>query len=47
MASTVIDTLYGPVAADVFQRAAAIQLLICDIDGVFSDGRVYMGNQGE
>ncbi|OOE84234.1 3-deoxy-D-manno-octulosonate 8-phosphate phosphatase [Salinivibrio siamensis] len=47
MASTVIDTLYGPVAADVFQRAAAIKLLICDIDGVFSDGRVYMGNQGE
>ncbi|OOF00325.1 3-deoxy-manno-octulosonate-8-phosphatase KdsC [Salinivibrio sp. IB643] len=47
MASTVIETLYGPIAADVFQRAAAIQLLICDIDGVFSDGRVYMGNQGE
>ncbi|WBA08955.1 3-deoxy-manno-octulosonate-8-phosphatase KdsC [Salinivibrio kushneri] len=47
MASTVIDTLYGPVAADVFQRAAAIKLLICDIDGVFSDGRVYMGNHGE
>ncbi|WP_102505650.1 3-deoxy-manno-octulosonate-8-phosphatase KdsC [Salinivibrio kushneri] len=47
MASTVIDTLYGPVAAEVFQRAAAIKLLICDIDGVFSDGRVYMGNHGE
>ena len=42
-----IDTLYGPVAATVVTKATALQLLICDIDGVFSDGRVYMGNAGE
>ena len=29
------------------QRAQKIKLLICDIDGVFSDGRIYLGNQGE
>ncbi|CAH0532501.1 3-deoxy-D-manno-octulosonate 8-phosphate phosphatase KdsC [Vibrio stylophorae] len=42
-----IDFLYGPVPQTIWQRAAKIQLLICDVDGVFSDGRVYMGNDGE
>ena len=28
-------------------KAQAIKLLICDVDGVFSDGRIYLGNQGE
>lgn len=42
-----IDTLYGPVCPSVFARARTIQLLICDVDGVFSDGRIYMGNAGE
>lgn len=34
-------------ADDVIQRAANIRLLICDVDGVMSDGLIYMGNQGE
>jgi 3-deoxy-D-manno-octulosonate 8-phosphate phosphatase (KDO 8-P phosphatase) len=38
---------YGPIEDDVWQRAQKIKLLICDVDGVFSDGRVYMGNDGE
>ncbi|UTT83814.1 3-deoxy-manno-octulosonate-8-phosphatase KdsC [Vibrio pelagius] len=42
-----VATLYGSVDADVFQIAKEIKLLICDVDGVFSDGLVYMGNQGE
>ena len=25
----------------------SIKLLACDVDGVFSDGRIYMGNDGE
>jgi 3-deoxy-D-manno-octulosonate 8-phosphate phosphatase (KDO 8-P phosphatase) len=29
------------------QHAAKIRLLICDVDGVMSDGLIYMGNQGE
>ncbi len=39
--------LYGPVSDTVWQKAAQIKLLICDVDGVFSDGQVYMGNNGE
>lgn len=42
-----VETLYGPVNTTVFDRARTIQLLICDVDGVFSDGRIYMGNDGE
>ncbi|ATM94303.1 3-deoxy-D-manno-octulosonate 8-phosphate phosphatase [Yersinia frederiksenii] len=48
MSSTVyLDTCYGPVANSVMLRAANIRLLICDVDGVMSDGLIYMGNQGE
>ncbi|MCB5302286.1 3-deoxy-manno-octulosonate-8-phosphatase KdsC [Yersinia bercovieri] len=48
MSSTVyLDTCYGPVADSVMQRASNIRLLICDVDGVMSDGLIYMGNQGE
>lgn len=39
--------LYQPVAETVQQKARQIRLLICDVDGVFSDGRIYLGNQGE
>lgn len=42
-----IDTLYGPVCQTIYQCAKNIRLLICDVDGVFSDGRIYMGNAGE
>lgn len=42
-----IETLYGPVNTQVFNIARQIKLLICDVDGVFSDGLVYMGNDGE
>lgn len=45
--SAQVNTLYGPVSRDIWLRAARIKLLICDVDGVFSDGRIYMGNQGE
>jgi 3-deoxy-D-manno-octulosonate 8-phosphate phosphatase (KDO 8-P phosphatase) len=45
--SIVIDSFYGPVRADMMQRAKRIRLLICDVDGVLSDGLIYMGNNGE
>lgn len=38
---------YHPISKDVEKRASRIKLLICDIDGVFSDGKIYMGNQNE
>lgn len=42
-----ISTLYGDVSNDVFQKAKNTKLFVCDIDGVFSDGRIYLGNDGE
>jgi len=45
--TAMVETCYGPVSADVMARAAKIRLLICDVDGVMSDGVIYMGNSGE
>lgn len=42
-----INTLYGEVSLTVLAQAKKIKLLICDVDGVFSDGRIYLGNNGE
>ncbi|MBR9727626.1 3-deoxy-manno-octulosonate-8-phosphatase KdsC [Shewanella intestini] len=39
--------LYGPVSDLIWQKAQKIKLLICDVDGVFSDGRIYLSNTGE
>ncbi|RWR01524.1 3-deoxy-D-manno-octulosonate 8-phosphate phosphatase [[Pantoea] beijingensis] len=44
---SVIDTCYGAVSQAVMARAKQIKLLICDVDGVMSDGIIYMGNAGE
>lgn len=40
-------TLYGDISTTVIEKAKNIKLFICDIDGVFSDGRIYLGNDGE
>lgn len=45
--SEMVSTLYGSVDPDTLAIAKDIKLLICDVDGVFSDGLIYMGNQGE
>lgn len=42
-----MNTLYGQVEPEVLAKAAQIKLLVCDVDGVFSDGRIYLGNDGE
>jgi 3-deoxy-D-manno-octulosonate 8-phosphate phosphatase (KDO 8-P phosphatase) len=42
-----IDTLYGPIDADLFTKFKHIELLVCDVDGVFSDGTILLGNDGE
>lgn len=44
---SLFNTLYQPVSAGILDKAGSVKLLICDVDGVFSDGRIYMGNQGE
>lgn len=33
-----VETLYGEVDASLLAIAKTIKLLICDVDGVFSDG---------
>jgi len=40
-------TLYGEVSTDIIEKMQQIKLFVCDIDGVFSDGRIYLGNSGE
>lgn len=42
-----MNTLYGDVAESTLTKANQIKLLVCDVDGVFSDGRIYLGNDGE
>jgi 3-deoxy-D-manno-octulosonate 8-phosphate phosphatase (KDO 8-P phosphatase) len=42
-----IETIYGPIEQSLFQSFAGIKLLACDVDGVFSDGRIYLGDNGE
>lgn len=42
-----LATCYGPVSQTFLDRAAKIRLLILDVDGVLSDGLIYMGNHGE
>lgn len=42
-----LATCYGPVSTQVMAKAENIKLLILDVDGVLSDGFIYMGNNGE
>lgn len=42
-----VETCYGPVSQQVMAQALPIKLLICDVDGVMSDGVIYQGNSGE
>jgi 3-deoxy-D-manno-octulosonate 8-phosphate phosphatase (KDO 8-P phosphatase) len=41
------NTLYGEVSLTILEYTKKIKLLVCDVDGVFSDGRIYLGNEGE
>ena len=42
-----LATCYGPVSTQMMAKAENIRLLILDVDGVLSDGLIYMGNNGE
>lgn len=42
--SSTVSTLYGEVEPSLLEIAKQIKLLICDVDGVFSDGLIYMGS---
>ena len=38
-------TFYGVISEERFEKLKGLKLLVCDIDGVFSDGRIYLGNK--
>lgn len=42
-----VVTFYGMLEEKSFNRLKQLKLLVCDVDGVFSDGRIYLGNDGE
>lgn len=42
-----VSTWYGDVDAALIEALAAIRMVMFDVDGVFSDGRIYLGNDGE
>lgn len=42
-----VKTLYQDVNDELFERCKNIKLVAFDVDGVFSDGNIYMGNNGE
>ena len=44
---SMVKTLYTELPHAFYQQLQQIKLLVCDVDGVFSDGRIYLGNQGE
>ncbi|MER2493300.1 3-deoxy-manno-octulosonate-8-phosphatase KdsC [Catenovulum sediminis] len=43
----VFNSIYGPISQPLAEHLKQIKLFICDVDGVFSDGRIYLGNDGE
>ena len=40
-------TLYASIDEQLASKLKKIKLLVCDVDGVFSDGNIYLGNSGE
>lgn len=40
------DNLKGAFSDELLHKASKIKLLICDVDGVLSDGKVFFSNQG-
>lgn len=42
-----VETLYGAVPANIYAACNDIKMLVLDVDGVLSDGQIYMGNNGE
>jgi 3-deoxy-D-manno-octulosonate 8-phosphate phosphatase (KDO 8-P phosphatase) len=47
MSEPTVSTWYGDISESLFTSLQSIKLVICDVDGVFSDGRIYLGNAGE
>jgi 3-deoxy-D-manno-octulosonate 8-phosphate phosphatase (KDO 8-P phosphatase) len=42
-----VKTLYADVPKHIFDACGRLKLLVLDVDGVLSDGNIYLGNSGE
>lgn len=42
-----VQTLYGPLNSNIIYKFGKAKLLALDVDGVFSNGNIFMGNNGE
>ncbi len=42
-----VQTLYGPLNSNIIDKFGKAKLLALDVDGVFSNGNIFMGNNGE
>ncbi|MCP3429334.1 3-deoxy-manno-octulosonate-8-phosphatase KdsC [Opacimonas viscosa] len=47
MTNHTVKTLYTDLDINLYHTLKNIRLLVCDVDGIFSDGRIYLGNAGE
>jgi 3-deoxy-D-manno-octulosonate 8-phosphate phosphatase (KDO 8-P phosphatase) len=47
MSDEALKKLYPHTSQTVWDKAQSIKLVLFDVDGVFSDGRIYLGNHGE
>ncbi|AWL12959.1 3-deoxy-manno-octulosonate-8-phosphatase [Saliniradius amylolyticus] len=43
----VIQTPYQSIESQLLEQCRHLRLLAFDVDGIFSDGRIYLGNNGE
>ncbi|CRK85590.1 3-deoxy-D-manno-octulosonate 8-phosphate phosphatase KdsC [Candidatus Providencia siddallii] len=42
-----LNTCYGFIDFSILEKAIKVKLLICDVDGVMSNGFIYINNNGE
>ena len=42
-----VTTIYGDVEPSLMDNLKSITLIAFDVDGIFSDGSIYLGNDGE
>lgn len=40
-------TPYAPISTDMLNKFKNIKMLISDVDGVLSDGKIYLTNSGD
>src|SRR5574344_1135798 len=44
---SIVFSPYSPITTELFEKIKKIKLLISDVDGVLSDGKIYLTNSGD